>query len=34
VVLLDPGELDIRGVIAKGEWLMKDGAAIVKGTFE
>jgi beta-aspartyl-dipeptidase (metallo-type) len=34
LVLLDPGELDIRGVIAKGEWLMRDGAAIVKGTFE
>ena len=34
VVLLDPGELDIRGVIAKGEWLMKDGEATAKGTFE
>jgi len=34
VVLLDPATLDIRGVIAKGEWLMKDGGALAKGTFE
>jgi beta-aspartyl-dipeptidase (metallo-type) len=34
VVLLNPDALDIIGVIAKGEWLMKDGDAIAKGTFE
>jgi beta-aspartyl-dipeptidase (metallo-type) len=34
VVLLDPAALEIRGVIAKGRWLMKDGAALARGTFE
>jgi beta-aspartyl-dipeptidase (metallo-type) len=34
LVLLTPDTLEIRGVIAKGRWLMKDGAAVVKGTFK
>jgi beta-aspartyl-dipeptidase (metallo-type) len=34
LVLLDPATLEIRGVIAKGRWLMKDGEATAKGTFE
>jgi beta-aspartyl-dipeptidase (metallo-type) len=34
LVLLGPGTLDIRGVIAKGVWLVKDGDAVAKGTFE
>jgi beta-aspartyl-dipeptidase (metallo-type) len=34
VTLLDPKTLDIRGVIAKGRWMMRDGQLMVKGTFE
>ena len=34
LVLLDPGTLEIRGVIARGRWLMKSGEVLVKGTFE
>lgn len=34
IVLLDAGTLEIRGVIAKGKWLMKDRNVLVKGTFE
>jgi beta-aspartyl-dipeptidase (metallo-type) len=34
LVLLGPDAFDIRAVIAKGEWLMKDGEAVAKGTFE
>jgi len=34
LVLLAPETLAIRGVIARGRWLMKDGEAVVKGTFE
>jgi beta-aspartyl-dipeptidase (metallo-type) len=34
IVLLAPDTLDIRAVIAKGRWLMKDGEAVAKGTFE
>jgi beta-aspartyl-dipeptidase (metallo-type) len=34
LVLLEPGELVVRGVIAKGRWLMKDGELLAKGTFE
>jgi beta-aspartyl-dipeptidase (metallo-type) len=34
VVLLEPKSLRIRGVIARGRWLMKDGQAVVRGTFE
>ncbi len=34
VVLLRPDTLEIRGVIAKGRWLMKDGTLLAKGTFE
>jgi beta-aspartyl-dipeptidase (metallo-type) len=34
IVLLDPGTLDVRGVLARGAWLMKDGAAQKRGTFE
>jgi beta-aspartyl-dipeptidase (metallo-type) len=34
IVLLDSGSLEIRGVIAKGKWLMKDRNVLVKGTFE
>lgn len=34
VVLLEPGSLVIRGVIARGRWLMRDGTAVARGTFE
>jgi beta-aspartyl-dipeptidase (metallo-type) len=34
LVLLDPKSLEIRGVIARGRWLMRDGEPLVKGTFE
>jgi beta-aspartyl-dipeptidase (metallo-type) len=34
LVLLDADGLVIRGVMARGRWLMKDGTALVKGTFE
>jgi beta-aspartyl-dipeptidase (metallo-type) len=34
LVLLEPTALEIRGVIAKGRWLMKDGDVLAKGTFE
>ncbi len=34
IVLLSPKTLEIRGVIARGRWLMKDGEVLVKGTFE
>jgi beta-aspartyl-dipeptidase (metallo-type) len=34
LVLLSPGDFEIRGVVAKGRWLMKDGALLAKGTFE
>ncbi len=34
VVLLAPGTLEIRGVVAKGRWLMRDGVPLARGTFE
>jgi beta-aspartyl-dipeptidase (metallo-type) len=34
LVLLEPQTLEIRGVLAKGAWLMKDGVAQRRGTFE
>jgi beta-aspartyl-dipeptidase (metallo-type) len=34
LVLLEPETLEIRGVLAKGAWLMKDGVAQQRGTFE
>jgi beta-aspartyl-dipeptidase (metallo-type) len=34
VTLLDPKTLEIRGVIAKGRWMMRDGQLLAKGTFE
>lgn len=34
IVLLDPATLDITGVLASGRWLMRDGVALVRGTFE
>ncbi len=34
LVLLEPRSLEIRGVIARGRWLMHDGELMVKGTFE
>jgi beta-aspartyl-dipeptidase (metallo-type) len=34
LTLLDPRSLEIRGVIARGRWLMRDGEILVKGTFE
>jgi beta-aspartyl-dipeptidase (metallo-type) len=34
VVLLDAADLAIRGVIARGRWLMRDGEVLVRGTFE
>jgi len=34
IVLIEPRRLEVRGVIARGRWLMKDGQALVKGTFE
>lgn len=34
LVLLGPEALDIRGVLAKGRWLMRDGGPTTRGTFE
>jgi beta-aspartyl-dipeptidase (metallo-type) len=34
IVLLERGTLQIRGVLARGRWLMRDGEVVVKGTFE
>jgi len=34
IVLLEPASLAIRGVIARGRWLMRDGEVVGKGTFE
>ena len=34
LTLLDPKSLEVRGVIAKGRWMMRDGELTVKGTFE
>lgn len=34
LVLLEGGQLAVRGVMARGRWLMKDGKPLVKGTFE
>lgn len=34
LVLADPETLAIRGVIARGRWLMRDGEPIARGTFE
>ncbi len=34
IVLLDAASLEIRGVIARGRWLMRDGAPLARGTFE
>jgi beta-aspartyl-dipeptidase (metallo-type) len=34
LVLLEPQRLEIRAVLAKGTWLMKDGVAQKRGTFE
>ncbi len=34
IVLLDAATLEVRGVIAGGRWLMRDGELQVKGTFE
>ena len=34
LVLLDRRSLAIRGVLARGRWLMREGDVIVKGTFE
>ncbi len=34
IVLLAPKTLEIRGVVARGRWMMKDGETLVKGTFE
>lgn len=34
IVLLEPGTLQIRGVLARGAWLMKDGTPQKQGTFE
>ena len=34
ITLLDPRTLEVRGVIARGRWLMRDGDVMVKGTFE
>jgi beta-aspartyl-dipeptidase (metallo-type) len=34
LALLDPRTLEVRGVIARGRWLMRDGEVLVKGTFE
>jgi hypothetical protein len=33
-VLLDAASLEIDGVIAKGRWLMKARAPLVRGSFE
>jgi beta-aspartyl-dipeptidase (metallo-type) len=34
LVLVDPQSLAIRGVIARGRWLMRDGEPAARGTFE
>lgn len=34
LVLLAPGDLEIRSVMARGRWLMRDRVPLVKGTFE
>jgi beta-aspartyl-dipeptidase (metallo-type) len=34
IVLLDPSTIDVRGVVARGRWLMRRGEPLVKGTFE
>ena len=34
VTLVDPATLEIRGVIARGRWMMRDGQLVVKVTFE
>ncbi len=34
IVLLDAASLEIRGVIARGRWLMRDGVPLARGTFE
>jgi beta-aspartyl-dipeptidase (metallo-type) len=34
LVLLEPKTLEIRGVLARGRWLMRDGEVLVRGTFE
>jgi beta-aspartyl-dipeptidase (metallo-type) len=34
IVMLEPHTLEIRGVLARGTWLMKDGVAQKRGTFE
>jgi beta-aspartyl-dipeptidase (metallo-type) len=34
VVLLDASTLAVRGVIARGRWLMRDGEVVARGTFE
>lgn len=34
LALFDPRSLEVRGVIARGRWLMRDGDVVVKGTFE
>jgi beta-aspartyl-dipeptidase (metallo-type) len=34
IVLLDGTSLEIRSVIAKGRWLMKNGELLATGTFE
>jgi beta-aspartyl-dipeptidase (metallo-type) len=34
LALLDPRTLEVRGVIARGRWMMRDGEVVVRGTFE
>jgi beta-aspartyl-dipeptidase (metallo-type) len=34
ITLLDPRSLEVRGVLARGRWLMREGDVLVKGTFE
>lgn len=34
ITLLDPRSLEVRGVLARGRWMMRDGEVLVKGTFE
>jgi beta-aspartyl-dipeptidase (metallo-type) len=34
IVLLDRDSLEIRGVVARGRWLMRDGTRLARGTFE
>jgi beta-aspartyl-dipeptidase (metallo-type) len=34
IVFVDPDDLSITGVLAKGQWLMRDGVPLVNGTFE